>query len=38
MIGGYVMNYRSSMMLPNKYGTIIKVPQEKRKLVSFKKK
>jgi len=32
------MNDGSCMMLPNKYGTMIRVPQEHRKPVSFKKK
>jgi hypothetical protein len=31
MIVGYIMNYGSCMMLPNKDGTMIKVYQEKRK-------
>ena len=38
MIGGYIMNYGSFMMLPNKYGTMIRVPQEHIKPISFKKK
>ena len=32
------MNYGSYMMLPNKYGEIIKVPHEPRRPFSFKKK
>jgi hypothetical protein len=32
------MNDESYMMLPNKYGTMIRVPPENRNLVSFKKK
>jgi hypothetical protein len=38
MIGGYIMNYGSCMMLPGKEGTMIKVPREPRKPFSFKKK
>jgi hypothetical protein len=38
LIGGYIMNDVSCMMLPNKYGTMVRVPQEARKPVSFKKK
>jgi ribonuclease HI len=38
MIGGYIMNDGSCMMLPNKDGTMIRVPQEHRKPISFKKK
>jgi hypothetical protein len=37
-IRGYIMNYGSCMILPNKYGTMIRVPRERRKLESFKKK
>jgi len=37
-IGGYIMNYGSWMMLPNKDGTMIKVPREHRNPSSFKKK
>jgi hypothetical protein len=29
MIGGYIMNDGICMMLPNKYGTMIRVPREK---------
>jgi hypothetical protein len=32
------MDDGSCMMLPNKYGTMIRVPQEKRKSISFRKK
>jgi hypothetical protein len=38
MIGGYIMNDGSCMMLPNKEGVIIKVPREPRKHFSFKNK
>jgi hypothetical protein len=38
MIGGYIMNDGSCMMLPNKDGTMIKVPREQRNPTSFKKK
>jgi hypothetical protein len=38
LIGGYIMNDGSCMMLPNKDGTMIKVPREHRKPISFKKK
>jgi hypothetical protein len=32
------VNDGSYMMLPNKYGTMIRVPREHRKSISFKKK
>jgi ribonuclease HI len=38
MIGGYIMNDGSCMMLPNKDGTMLKVPRENRNPFSFKKK
>jgi hypothetical protein len=38
MIGGYIMNDGSCMMLPNKDGTMMRVPREPRKPFSFKKK
>jgi hypothetical protein len=38
MIGGYIMNDGSCMMLPNKDGTMMRVPCEPRKPFSFKKK
>jgi hypothetical protein len=38
MIGGYIMNDRSCMMLPGKEGEMIKVPCVPRKLFSFKNK
>jgi ribonuclease HI len=38
MIGGYIMNDGSCMMLPGKEGVMIKVPREPRKPFSFKKK
>jgi hypothetical protein len=38
LIGGYIMNDGSCMMLPNKYGTMLRVPREPRKPFSFKKK
>jgi hypothetical protein len=38
MIGGYIMNDGSCMMLPGKEGAMIKVPREPRKPFSFKKK
>jgi hypothetical protein len=38
MIGGYIMNDGSYMMLPDKEGEMIKVPREPRKPFSFKKK
>jgi hypothetical protein len=38
LIGGYIMNDGSCMMLPNKDGTMVKVPREARKPVSFRKK
>jgi hypothetical protein len=38
MIGGYIMNNGSCMMLPGKEGAIIKVPREPKKHFSFKKK
>jgi hypothetical protein len=38
MIGGYIMNYESCMMIPGKEGVMIKVPCEPRKPFSFKKK
>jgi ribonuclease HI len=38
MIGGYIMNDGSCMMLPQKNGTMVRVPREVKKSVSFKKK
>jgi hypothetical protein len=38
LIGGYIMNDESCMMLPNKYGTMVRVPWEPIKFFSFKKK
>jgi hypothetical protein len=38
MIGGYIMNEESCMMLQNKEGTMMRVPCEPRKPFSFKKK
>jgi hypothetical protein len=38
MIGGYIMNDGSCMMLPHKNGTMVRVPREVRKSVSFRKK
>jgi hypothetical protein len=38
MIGGYIMNYGSCMMFPDKYRAMIKVPCEPRRPFSFKKK
>jgi ribonuclease HI len=38
MIGGYIMNDGSCMMLPDKGGAVIKVPREPRRPFSFKKK
>jgi hypothetical protein len=38
MIGGYIMNDGSCMMLPNKDGMMVRVPREVRKPLSFKKK
>jgi hypothetical protein len=38
MIGGYIMNDGSCMMFPHKNGTMVRVPREVRKLVSFRKK
>jgi hypothetical protein len=38
MIGGYIMNDGSCMMLPEKEGAMIKVPREPRRPFSFKKK
>ena len=38
MIGGYIMNDRSCMMLPGKEGAMIKLPREPIKPFSFKKK
>jgi hypothetical protein len=38
MIGGYIMNDGSFMMLPRKEGVMIKVPREPIKPFSFKKK
>jgi hypothetical protein len=38
MIGGYIMNDGSCMMLPNKDGTMARVPREARNHVSFRKK
>jgi hypothetical protein len=38
LIGGYIMNDGSCMMLPNKDGTMIRVPREHRNPISFKKK
>jgi len=38
MIGGYIMNVGSCMMLPRKYGTMVRAPREVMKLFSFIKK
>jgi hypothetical protein len=38
LMGEYIMNDRSCMMSPNKYGTMLRVPWEPRKPLSFKKK
>jgi hypothetical protein len=38
MIGRYIMNDESCMMLPGKEGAMIKVPREPRKPFSFKNK
>jgi hypothetical protein len=38
MIGGYIMNDGSCMMLPDKGGSMIKVPRESRRPFSFKNK
>jgi hypothetical protein len=38
MIGGYIMNEESCMMLSGKEGEMIKVPHEPKKPFSFKKK
>jgi hypothetical protein len=38
MIGGYIMNDGSCMMLPGKEGAMIKVPHKPKKPFSFKKK
>jgi hypothetical protein len=38
MIGGYIMNDESCMMLPDKYGVMIKVPHEHRSSFYFKNK
>jgi hypothetical protein len=38
MIGGYIMNDGSCMMFPHKDGTMVRVPREVRKHVSFRKK
>jgi hypothetical protein len=38
MIGGYIMNDGSCMMLPDKGGAMIKVPREPMRPFSFKKK
>jgi hypothetical protein len=38
LIGGYIMNDGSCMMLPNKDGTMIRVPRKHRKTILFKKK
>jgi hypothetical protein len=38
MIGGYIMNDGSCMMLPNKDGTMIRVPWEQRNPTLFEKK
>jgi hypothetical protein len=38
LIRGYIMNDGSYMMLLNKDGTVVKVPRESRKSISFKKK
>jgi hypothetical protein len=37
MIGGYIMNNVSCMMLPHKNGTMVRVPRELRKNFSFRK-
>jgi len=38
MIGRYITNDGSCMMLPSKDGTLIKVPKKQRRLESFQKK
>jgi hypothetical protein len=38
LIGGYIVNDGICMMLPNKDGTMIRVPQKTRNPISFKKK
>jgi hypothetical protein len=38
MIEGYIMNYGSCMMFPDKDGPMIKVPRKPMRLFSFKKK
>jgi len=38
MIGGYIMNDKNCMMLPNKDGTMVRVPIEIRKPFSFIRK
>jgi hypothetical protein len=38
MIGGYIMNDESCMMISGKEGEMIKVPREPKKTFSFKKK
>lgn len=38
MIEGYIMNDGNCMMLPNKDGTMVRVPREVRKPFSFRKK
>jgi hypothetical protein len=38
LIGGYIMNDESYMMLPKKYGTMVRVPREAIKPISFRKK
>jgi len=38
MIGGYIMNNGFCMMLPNKHGSMIKVPHEPRRPFSCNKK
>jgi hypothetical protein len=38
MIGGYIMNDGSCMMLLDKDGTMLRVPREPKRSFSFKKK
>jgi hypothetical protein len=38
LIGGYIMNDGSCMMLPNKYGTMVRVLQGNTNPISFKNK
>jgi hypothetical protein len=37
LIGGYIINDGSFIMLPNKYGTMVMIPRENRNPISFKK-